>query len=350
MRDHVIDVYDDGGQLFLKTFPGDRDTAMAFLKTAARIDDIREDLSPDNFALVGAVEGEDGKLTTIRKFALADPGNVKLSAHYFALTNQVLNPEARKVAAARIASAMDDFGMHVPDELREIAGHTKTASPFVRIPDEPEEKVASFDHNHDTPHTIAGDVSWFMSGGYKSLHPLDRRPAAKDLEKRASAFGVKTPGLEDFTADGYGDQVVASVRGRYSCLVNPDYAAPYEVLLSKQASVPPEVFAETLAELDAAYGLNAQWDGLVRDPVLSTFAKTAKAKKAKKVMLRVAGNEFVSEEAIKKLATDRYDLVKNHFSEDQASQFQKNPVAVFKSLPAPTQQIMARLAVSEENE
>ena len=50
-----------------------------------------------------------------------------------------------------------------------------------------------------------------------------------------------------------------------------------EMLLEKKASVSPEVFAETLASIDANTGIDHYWDHGIPDPWLTTFGVVKKA-------------------------------------------------------------------------
>tara|TARA_Y100000310_G_scaffold14486_2_gene14650 strand:+ start:1 stop:975 length:975 start_codon:yes stop_codon:yes gene_type:complete len=96
---------------------------------------------------------------------------------------------------------------------------------------------------------------------------------------------------------------------------------------------------------DEKSGLNRYWETKVPDPFLSVL----KIKTASEEKFTVGANDHVSAEQLQQLAASRRDMVATTFGESFASQFCKSPVTVFKSLPANTKTVLARLAASGAN-
>lgn len=107
----ILDKYDDlDGSLF--------DVSMIGYTKVARVltPEERSRLPDDSFALILS----DGDLE-LRKFSMADRGNVGLSVTYFLKTGHKLPVEAQKVAAENLLRGCECFGINPPKDLQKIA-------------------------------------------------------------------------------------------------------------------------------------------------------------------------------------------------------------------------------------
>lgn len=346
-NDHVLDAYDDEGRLFVQTFPGEE--VPRIVKTAASVQDLKDSLPPENFALVLIEHGDDGAPRMLNKFALVDPGNTLLSAHYFYHTRGQLPEQAQKVASANICAALDQFGLPVPEELEKIAGGTEPGDPFVdtrntaRVP-QIEKRASSRTIRH-----LQRDLTSFPED-VREMLPLQRHQRAIELSKEALALGMDASEVEPYAGSTYGNQVEMLVRARYPLLPEDeaeDAKEVYETLLSKKAEVDPETFCSALAEIDMATGLDYMWDGRVIDPARTTFEKRAWIEDDKSYMVRPEGP--ISSGDLENLANNGREIVEKQFGADFADKFQKNPQRIFKSMPDPVKRLMARLATSSRH-
>ncbi len=123
----VVDFYDDlSGALLKKAFPTAEEVP-EIVKTAHILTpEEREVLRDEAYALVMKNEG-----TILRKFACVDEGNTMLSVLYFMQHADKLPPEAIKVAAANLAEYCEEYGLPVPEMLKEAkkTGMSKTRDP-----------------------------------------------------------------------------------------------------------------------------------------------------------------------------------------------------------------------------
>lgn len=109
-------------------------------------------------------------------------------------------------------------------------------------------------------------------------------------------------------------------------------------LFEKRASIDPESYAECLRRFDVMNELDRGWDHVILDPWASTFgAKTAS-------IVWEQGAERVTEEELVNLARNDPNVLKAQFSTDFLDQFQKDPVAIFNSMPDPQKKLIARMA------
>ena len=109
-------------------------------------------------------------------------------------------------------------------------------------------------------------------------------------------------------------------------------------LFEKRSEISPEVYAECLRRFDIMSGLDHGWDKVVLDPWASTFGvKTAS-------VVWEQGAERVTEEELVNLARNGSKMVKKQFSTEFADQFQKDPVAMFESMPDPQKKLLSRMA------
>lgn len=170
----------------------------------------------------------------------------------------------------------------------------------------------------------------------------DRHEFAVKTASRADELGIETGELlSRYGSTEYSPDLEAHIASRKAAAEN--YKEAYNVLLEKRAEVEPEAFVELLKKVDEAAGLNWYYDGAVTDPYLATFGGKEKSANAS---WQWDGDERLTAEKLAGLSNS--EEFKNSFGSDITSEFAKDPIAIFDSMPAPTKAIMARLAIGEE--
>lgn len=198
-------------------------------------------------------------------------------------------------------------------------------------------------------------ASAYFDENYKMMPPDDRHTYAVNLLRRAQPMDI---GVSK-TAEAYGqlsyapDEHVAlcvghrihlleqhaddtDVRRKLASIHDSNL---YRELLETRHLMTPPMFARTLAEIDKIAGLDELWDQDVVDPFLSTFGKTASDDKD----TLVVGNEYMKVCDLERFATSKADLVRKKFSEDFIEEFQKDPVAIFESMPMDQKVVIMRM-------
>jgi hypothetical protein len=171
--------------------------------------------------------------------------------------------------------------------------------------------------------------------------PEDRREYCSNLLKRANdlRFTVNDE-IRKYGSAGYApaeevDFAIGTRRG----LLSGEHVALLDKLAAQRPVVDPEVFAEALHEFDKLAGLNHAYDRDIPDPYFSTFGFEKKAE-----FSDLVEGEYVNEALLKGLSASSHSLIKKRFGEDFAEEFTKDPVGIYKSMPAEQKKIIARLA------
>lgn len=110
-------------------------------------------------------------------------------------------------------------------------------------------------------------------------------------------------------------------------------------LFEKRASFGPEVYSECLRRFDIQNGLDEVWNQQVPDPWSSTFGLSKMAE-----VVWEEGADRVTDDELQNLATNGKELLMKTFTDSMVTEFCKDPVSIFKSMPAPEKKTMARLA------
>lgn len=200
-------------------------------------------------------------------------------------------------------------------------------------------------------------VSWdqvktaaeFFTDQGRRLHPRTRHEFCVKVAARASELGIDTdPMLQKYGSEGYAAE--SDIRFAFETRRqlwrdrHDEEISLLDELMTKRASLTPDVFAEVLAKLDESTGSDAYWDKAITDPWASTFGveKTAEWR-------WVNGADVLTEEQLRRFATTSTQFLREHFNSDLAEGIAKNPVQVFESLPLPQKQVIARLAAQQED-
>lgn len=174
---------------------------------------------------------------------------------------------------------------------------------------------------------------------------VDRREYCRNLTKRASDLGISL----SKEAAYYGGEEVASISQLNRSLearlpyLNSDMRNLAIGLFEKHAELDADLFATTLLEFDKLAGLTAFYDSAIPDPFVSVIEKV-KTAADEEDWSEVIGNDYINADSLKRLAKGGHALLKAGFGEDFATEFQKDPLGIFKSMPMEQKKIIARLA------
>lgn len=385
----VMDPYDDGFAS-LKTFFKDRPPP-DFIKTASIMDESQHSSLPDHAFAVVLV----GDRKQMRKYACTDKAHTAVNVLYFLENSDHLPPTARVKTASNLTKACQYFGLQPPVSLLKLAAQVKRLiksdgaeitvkkaeisgtsiapnsapasrakvekkasfmeTPYVRM-DEPEfamAKQAAEEAMCALPDgrlplyslTQVKEAADFFNETAATMHPRVRHQLCSKLVKRANEVGVPVSdvvrkyGSLEYAPDGEFEATVNTRMQLWKQAGNTEGPGLLEMLLEKKASVSPEVFAETLASIDANTGIDHYWDHGIPDPWLTTFGV---AKKAAGWSWSQDGVS-VNESQLRKLAGNR-QLIQEKFGEAMAQGMAENPVVVFDSLPRDTQKVIAVMA------
>lgn len=370
----TLDIYDDRGLLLKELCPNPSEIP-DFVKTAEQV------TQRDHSELFAVTLHENGKV--LKKFATADAGNTWLSTLYFYGTHDRLPEEAQKVAAANLIKACENFDIAIPDFLFEVLGSdggVEYESNLVDVTDKkpPMQKMAYYtafdpasgegdreevvfaveraDGTKYYPLKDASSVkvaSDYFERNHRNMVPRERREyAVKTAAVARKGLLPTSDSIQKYASEGYSPNLEGHLTTRYLHLVDANAGPEVKNRLVKMASlvdrVEPEDFAEALEQFDRETGLDSLWDRHVADPWYSTFAieKVAKGAVAPPVTFDVGDNITVTEEDLKNMAVRGKQELAGYYGSEMANSFEKDPVAVFQSMPTPQKKILARLASS----
>ena len=382
----LLDFYDDPTGAVLKSAFPTPDKLPLIVKTAHILTpEEREILRDDAYALVMQNEGK-----VFRKFACVDPGNTLLSLLYFEKNASLLPESARERAGRVIFERAREFGIldvvktaakspqrsrdpmrqpMVGDEadwaertnLRSIQGG-KDGGRVAQVSQTLNTKMASVDVTGQEPGVVftkqassrhaLGDkypldsyadvraaVAYF-SESWPDFEPLERHEFAKNASARAEEIGLDVPPImARYGSTGYAPDVEAHLANRKANCAERFHGI-YDALKEKRAQIEPEHFAALLARADVACELNWEWGGAVQDPWFATFGGRTGTEKT--AFGWEGGGYQVDAETLQEAAAS--GALAGHFQEDVVKAFEKDPVAIFSSMPDDMKVVMARLA------
>lgn len=172
--------------------------------------------------------------------------------------------------------------------------------------------------------------------------PLERREYCVKLASRASELGfVPSDEVRDYASKDMElprVKVAVYTRMRHWREGSSERGLLQE-MMDKCASVKPEVLAVALEHFDQMTGMDKMWDKEIPDPYASVFGMVKQAEWS-----FTHGNESTTETRLKDAAKRRLSAIKQHFGEDLAEEFRKDPVQIFGSLPLDSKRIIMRIA------
>jgi len=354
----VLDLYDDAAfDQTLKKIASNLSEEVRQDQLPTRHD--RSQLEDDQFALTIITK----TASKLNKFPINNRVNTALSNEYFELNHHKMPLDAQKTAAAHIQKACDKYGIdshnsikvasmnHDPRTNLYVESASKPAKTFTKTAAKtPEitENYYALGTKYPMPDAdFVKKAESYFDKFAKKFSPEDRHTYATNVTKRASELGVKlaSKAVEKYAGANYNPDVETHLKLRQKLL---DEASPYVPALRKLASfqdqTDPTTFAKVLHEIDKKAGLDVHYDKNIADPFAATFGAE---------MPKVAGyvyekdNIYLTGEDIEKVASDKYDTLKNYFGPTLADGLKKEGAAAFMALPTDAQDIIARISNGE---
>lgn len=187
-------------------------------------------------------------------------------------------------------------------------------------------------------------ASAYFSEHARRFHPRDRHEYCIKLATRMGELDIEIPEhVIKYASTTYGADVDAYVSYRRSHVAEEFHPA-LDILMEKQAMVPPDTFAEALCEFDEITNLSHEWDARIPDPWVSTFGDSLE---------KIAADEWVFDEqgvridesGLTSLIRNNRDSVTKSFGIKFADEFAKSPKIFFNALPAPNKIVLGRMAM-----
>jgi hypothetical protein len=396
----VFDFYDDpDGRILREAFPSPEELP-EIVKTAHILTpEERDVLRDDGFALILQNEGK-----IFRKFACVDPGNTLLSLLYFEKTGGLLPEDVQAEAYSGIVRRALEFDLidengkiktaeakNKKDGAPNAMSRTRDSMKQPLVGDEADwaqrtnlvsvrggadsgrvvptanqmnmkmagvidvtgrdptpviahtkAKIAALDGRYplDSYADVRAAVHYFTEG-WTEFSPEDRREFCKVAAPRAAEIGLEVPELmARYGATEYAPDVDAHISSRLANVKEPRHREIYEVFREKRAELEPETYAALLRQADKVTGLEFEWGGVIADPWYSTFGGASPAEKT--AFGWEGGGYTVDAEKLQDAAAS--GVLKGEFEDDLVKAFEKDPVAIFSSLPDDTKAVIARLA------
>lgn len=399
----TFDFYDDGGETLRKKMRGH--SIPEFIKTAAILEPEQLEALPDYAFAVVMIDGGE----KLRKYACVDKGNVAVNTIYFLEHQEDMPVQVQAKVASNLKTACEHFGIAVPEKLQKIADkkklliqmdgkeiqttppelkdlaemvdvavespstdrQTKVASvmgdPYIDLstctylPSRGEQfdpEVYAIVDKHGVGHfplrtysDVKTAASYFDENGHR-LHPRRRHSFCTKVASRADDLGIDvSDNIRKYGSTTYGNpgEIAMGVELRkqmFRKAGEEEGAGLLETLLEKRASFDPEMFAETVSQLDVALGVDKYWDSGLPDPWFMTFGAPKEAE-----WVWQHGNEKIKADQLERLAKESSgrDAVERAFGKEIAEGLAKSPTAIFDSLPLEQQRVIARMAQQQDS-
>lgn len=366
----VIDFYDDTDRAGLRKMAAPRGLGAAIFEVLSP--DEREELHNDQFGLVVITKTAE----VLRKFPLVDPPHVWLAGQYLALNHEKLAAPMAVTAARHIKLASDGV-VELPPVIEELAsqyppgyegntlvedrlpswniGMTKSAAAPAPVADDVFALVyqngeGEIIRKYAMPNAVRTReaMDWFEKYAVQ-ISPELRPQMARAIVKRATVLGIDMAGFEElpklyqYAANGWNPHVHAHLEQRKSLLREIDDRAVETIdkLASAVGDSDPQDFARALNALDTKTNLRRYYDRGLEDAWSSSLGheKTGEAWSSE------VDGETVTESDLKKAASS--PSFRQFFGDAVKTAFEKDPVTIFESLPAPNQAIIAQIARGE---
>jgi hypothetical protein len=177
-----------------------------------------------------------------------------------------------------------------------------------------------------------------------------------NLVKRAEALGIKVSDtVRKYGSEKYASapEISAGILGRLNVLQDEEHRDLLSKLASERMMLTPDLFAATLSEFDKLAGLDQMYGRDVLDPYYTTFGFE---KTASETLddddgdngSHIIGNDYVTNKQLKRLVHGPMEPLKVHYGEDFVEEFRKDPIGIFKSMPADQKKHISRMAAEED--
>jgi hypothetical protein len=185
---------------------------------------------------------------------------------------------------------------------------------------------------------IRAAVDYFKQH-WTDFDPVERHVFSVKTASRADEIGLEVPDvMRRYGSMTYAEDVDAHLANR-KANCEEKFHGVYDAMLEKQAEIHPEDFADLLSQADVAAGLNWYWGGAITDPWFATFGPQTNVKTA----FAWEGSGYtINAEQLEDAAAN--GALEGNFDKEIVKAFEKDPVAIFSSLPDDSKAIIARLA------
>jgi hypothetical protein len=184
----------------------------------------------------------------------------------------------------------------------------------------------------------------FFEDNWTQMTPEDRHEFAVKTASRAEDLDIGISELlERYGSTSYSPDIEAQLSAR-KANCDAEFHELFDSLKEKRAGIEPEQFVQLLGEADEVAGLHWYYGGKILDPYLSTYGGMSEKKASAAWTWMSSVGDTVNIDQLKSLAKNGRGSMKKVFSDEIINAFQKDPVAIFESLPDPSKIIMCRLA------
>ena len=189
---------------------------------------------------------------------------------------------------------------------------------------------------------------------YRRMDPGMRREFCQNMVKRAEALSISTSDLaQRYASDRWApeEQVKIALDARRSIILDEDQLLMLDKVAEQRRLMTPEDFAILLGEFDKVAGINHHYDTDIPDPFFSCFAKTANKAESETSPDEsiIVGNEYLPTRKLVQFSNMGFKQMQQRFGEELAREFQKDPQAIFNSMPRDQKLVIMRMANNNES-
>ena len=194
----------------------------------------------------------------------------------------------------------------------------------------------------------------YFHDNFKFMEPSVRHEYCQNLVKRASALDVVTDTLiEKYGSAGYAAQTEFDTcfNARRVAYKDETVLGLLDKLAAQRGAVEPDVFAESLEQLDKVACVQHLYGGDVPDAYYTTFGKNAAALKEETAPDEsvVIGNEYITRRRLAEFLQNNAASVAIRFGGEVGKELAKSPNDVFDSLPRDQKLILMRMANNDDS-
>lgn len=351
LANQVVDFYDDVAK------DGLRKVASLRSDIQVMTPDERARLKDHDFALCMITK----KASKLLKYPVNNHDSAWLSNQYFDMFHGNLPKTAAAVAASNIKKACAKFKVapssaveklaadvstnvcYETEELRKTASVQEVSLEKIAQVAEIGDNYTSAQYAMPTPAHVKVACKYFEDKLDKI--PLEQRHKyAAAIQRRASELGMgqQKGAVVKYASDHYSGLVDSHIRSRAVLLeMDPQSKDLLEKLGAAKKELPPAKFARALHNFDKQAGLTRYYGSHLVNPYEATFAAEPDPYDGYRV--KVAGQTLTHED-VQNLAATKLAKVKEYFGDTIATEFKKDPVAIFDSLPMDAKEVLVRIS------
>lgn len=288
------------------------------------------------------------------RFPLDEADNLQRSALYLLDGQHGLTKSASANVAHHLLEGFFGFNLEPPVELLELSkeadGDRIMSAAEALAPQLPEFvppredeyvlKIAGVLRFPVRDVEEAEKAAQYFEDQYTHFPAEIRRTAAAAFQEKLAGFGVDVgEAAQQYLGDTRSWLFKAAMTGRAT--LRPDFAPLYAALIDDE-DPDLEVLAHKLAEVDAASGLEREWDTAIPDPWATVYNNMIKVGE-EKFEYRIGG-ETVTGTDLARVVERKPVMVENYFGQTLSADFIKNPIRTFMKAGPEFKRIIAQLA------